>query len=110
MKTQIVVQMARIDAPLGRPLNMDETVEVTWTINLPDDEEVMLKNGGGSKGKIAKRQHRLRRLLTEAEFQHAAPTLDDLAEALGVGVATIKRDFTVFRKEGLTIKTRGSKS
>jgi tetratricopeptide (TPR) repeat protein len=78
------VTLARRGAPLGRALRPDERVSVRWTVAAPEDEAIL--------GKGARRQHRLRRLLAEAESQAAAPTDDDLARALGVSRRTILRD------------------
>ncbi len=95
------VRLARTDAPLGRPLREDEWVEVAWTVHSPEDV--------GVRGKVARRQHRLRRLLREAAAQGGAPTVEDLAAALGVSRATIKRDLAAMRKRGESVRTRGSK-
>lgn len=95
------VRLARADAPIGRPLREDEWVEVLWTLHSPEDERV--------RGKVARRQHRLRRLLREASDQGGAPTVDDLAAALGVSRATIKRDLAALRRRGEPVHTRGSK-
>ena len=96
------VRLARADAPTGRPLGDDEWVEITWTLVAPEDEAI--------SGKVARRQHRLLRLLREAEEQGAAPTVDDLASALKVGRATIKRDLAAMRETGQTVRTRGSRN
>ncbi|RLC74976.1 MAG: hypothetical protein DRI61_15685, partial [Chloroflexi bacterium] len=44
------VRLPHIEAPLGRPLREDEWVEVTWTLALPEDDEI--------SDKVARRQHR----------------------------------------------------
>jgi Protein of unknown function (DUF1670) len=77
------VSIARRDVPLGRSLK-EEDITVRWTLNSPDDEAFA--------GKSKRRQHRLKRLLEEAERQGAAPTDDDLARGLGVSRRTILRD------------------
>ncbi|CAG0935032.1 hypothetical protein TFLX_03856 [Thermoflexales bacterium] len=87
------------NAPTGRPLRDEEFVEVKWTIMAPEEEAI--------EDKGARRQYRLLRLLTEAEEQAAAPTVDDLAKALGVSRATIKRDLAALRRAGKTAGTRG---
>ena len=98
----VQVRLPRADAPLGRPLRADEWVMVQWTVHAPEDERI--------GNKVARRRHRLQRLLKEAEAQGAAPTVDDLAEALGVSRATIKRDVAALRREGLAVRTRGARN
>ena len=98
---KITVRLPIIEAPTGRPLKADEWVDVTWTLYASVDYAI--------KGKTACRQHRLRRLLDEAQSQGAAPTVADLAVALDVSTATIKRDLAVLRESGLHIQTRGSR-
>ncbi len=98
---RVVFRLPRADAPTGRPLRDDEWVEVAWTVGAPEDETIPRKT--------ARRQHRLLRLLREAAEQGAAPTVDHLAEALGVSRATIKRDLAALRRAGHTVRTRGSR-
>jgi predicted ATPase/DNA-binding SARP family transcriptional activator len=88
---RITVRLPRTDAPLGRPLRDDEYVTVTWTVDAPEDDAV--------RGKVARRHHRLLRLLTEAQAQDAAPTHTHLAEALGVSRRTIERDVAALRRK-----------
>lgn len=82
--TVTTVRLASVTAPLGRTLRPDEFVDVTWTVDLPDDELV--------PAGAARRHARLKRLLAEANDQGAAPTDDALAAALGVSRRTIIRD------------------
>jgi DNA-binding SARP family transcriptional activator/tetratricopeptide (TPR) repeat protein len=84
-----VVRLAHVDAPLGRALQPGEWVAVRWTVHAPDDE--LVADGG------ARRRHRLRRLLAEAESASAVPTDDDLAAALGVSRRTVLRDIDHLR-------------
>lgn len=93
------VRLPALSAPTGRPLRDDEWVAVGWTPARPEDEEL--------PGKVARRQHRLRRLLAEAAAQGAAPTVDNLAAALGVDARTIKRDLAALRAAGHPTLTRG---
>ncbi|OQY17836.1 MAG: hypothetical protein B6I35_13950, partial [Anaerolineaceae bacterium 4572_32.2] len=93
-------RLPHIDAPTGRPLRRDEFVEVTWTLAAPEDDEI--PDG------IARRRHRILRLLREAATQSAAPTVAALADALGVSARTIKRDLTALRTAGHNVQTRGS--
>jgi len=92
--------VARAGAPLRRPLGDDDYVTVTWTPDAPQDAE--LADAGD------RRRQRLLRLLSQAAGQGAAPTVDDLARALAAGVATVKRDLAVLRRQGRPVKTRGS--
>ena len=98
---RVTLRLPRADAPTGRPLRDDEWVEVAWTVEAPEDEAIPRKT--------ARRQHRLLRLLHEATEQGAAPTVDHLAEALGVSRATIKRDLAALRRAGHEVRTRGSR-
>jgi len=93
------VRLPRAGAPTGRPRRADEYVTVTWTIAAPEDAEVA--------DKADRRQAQLRRLLAQAADQGAAPTVDDLATALGVGRATVKRDLAALRRAGHAVPTRG---
>lgn len=101
MQTRAVVSLARRDAPLGRTLHENERVTVTWTLNAPEDNAI--------RGKSARRQHRLRRLLAEAQAQNAAPTDEDLARALGVSRHTILRDMAALAERGEKSATRKRK-
>ena len=94
-------RLARADAPTGRPLRDDEWVIVRWTTHAPEDETI--------EHKVERRRYRLLRLLTEAAEQGAAPTVDDLAEALEASRATIKRDLAALRRAGMTVRTRGAR-
>jgi tetratricopeptide (TPR) repeat protein len=96
------VRLPVVGIPTGRPLHDDEWVEITWTVTAPEDEAVL--------GKAARRQHRLLRLLREAKEQDATPTVDDLADALEVSRATIKRDLAALRRAGHEVRTRGSRN
>jgi tetratricopeptide (TPR) repeat protein len=100
-QTQVVVQLPQADAPTGRPLGDEEYTTVVWTVIDPGDDEI--------SGKVARRQHRLLRLLEEAEQQGAAPTVDDLAMALDVSQPTVKRDLSALRQAGHIVQTRGSR-
>ncbi|MCG3140297.1 MAG: hypothetical protein HDKAJFGB_01343 [Anaerolineae bacterium] len=100
-ETRVVVSLARRDAPLGRALHDSERVQVTWTLDAPEDAAI--------RGKTAQRQHRLRRLLAEADAQNAAPTDEDLARALGVSRHTILRDMAALAESGGTSPTRRRK-
>ena len=94
------VHLPKATAPLGRALVDDDLVEIAWTVKIPKDDEI--------SGKIARRQHRLLRLLDEAESQGAMPSVENLASALEVSDRTIKRDLAALRKAGHNIETRGS--
>jgi tetratricopeptide (TPR) repeat protein len=87
----VTVSLPSADAPLGRPVREDEFVIVTWTVAAPEDETIA--------GKVARRRHRILRLLQEAQAQGAAPTHSHLAGALGVSRRTIERDMAALRCE-----------
>jgi tetratricopeptide (TPR) repeat protein/biotin operon repressor len=98
---RLSVRLPRVDAPIGRPLEDDEQVEVTWTLAAPEDDEIA--------GKVDRRRHRILRLLREAAQQSAAPTLEDLAAALDVSASTVKRDLAALRRAGHELSTRGTR-
>ena len=95
---QRTVRLPRTAAPLGRPLRDDEYVTITWTVTAPEDEAI--------EGKVARRHVQLLRLLDEAAQQGAAPTVTDLAAALQVSPATLKRDLAELRRAGIDTPTR----
>jgi DNA-binding transcriptional ArsR family regulator len=100
---QITISLPRADAPLGRPLREDELVTIRWTVAAPEDETI--------GGKVARRRHRILRLLQEAQDQGAAPTHSHLAEALGVSRRTIERDMAALQREHAQLPaTRGKMS
>ncbi|HHS97626.1 MAG TPA: tetratricopeptide repeat protein [Chloroflexi bacterium] len=99
---RVVFRLPVASAPTGRPLRDDEWVEVTWTVDAPEDRAI--------SGKVARRRHRLLRLLEEAREQGAAPTVAHLAEALGVSERTLKRDLAALRAAGHPIPTRGQRA
>jgi DeoR/GlpR family transcriptional regulator of sugar metabolism len=74
-------------------LRAGETIAVIWTISTPQDDDI--------PGKAARRHHRLRRLLGEAYEQGAAPSIEHLAQALGVDRRTIQRDLKALREQNL---------
>ena len=95
------VRLPTFHAPLGRPLQPEEWVEIEWTIAAPED--IYLPQGA------KRRRYRLQRLVQEAREQGAMPTLAHLAQALGVSVRTVKRDLAHLRAAGVEIHTRGSR-
>lgn len=99
---RLTVCLPHAAAPTGRPLREEECIDVIWTVAAPEDDEIA--------GKVARRRRRILRLLREAAEQSAAPTLEDLAEALGVSERTIKRDLAALRAEGHDVQTRGSRA
>jgi tetratricopeptide (TPR) repeat protein len=98
---EIAVKLPRGDAPTGRPLRDDEYVTVAWTVATPEDEAMAVGP--------ARRQAGLLRLLQEAADQGAAPTVGDLAAALGVSEPTVRRDLATLRRAGHPVQTRGSR-
>ncbi|MBT8218120.1 MAG: AAA family ATPase [Acidimicrobiia bacterium] len=94
-----VIQLARLDTPTGRPIAVDDLVDVAWTVRHPLDG--LLPEGPD------RRRHRLLRLVAEAEAAGAAPTVADIAAALDVSTATARRDIDALRSRGHGISTRG---
>jgi DeoR/GlpR family transcriptional regulator of sugar metabolism len=54
-----------------------------------------------------RRRRQIIRLLDEATTQGAAPTVDDLAEAIGASRSTVRRDLAALRQLGARTPTRG---
>jgi hypothetical protein len=96
------VHLVRADVPLGRKLSDADTIEITWTIYSPLDE--MITNPS------ERRQAIIKRLLTEAAAQNAAPTDSDLAQALGVSRRTIERDMVALKGSDEVAFTRRRRS
>jgi tetratricopeptide (TPR) repeat protein len=96
---RLVVRLAAANAPTGRPVGDEDLIEVTWTIQHPLDE---VHRPGPEM-----RATQLLRLMAEAEAAGAVPTIGDLAGALGVSSATVRRDLDALRRSGHAIRTRG---
>lgn len=60
-------------------------------------------------GPQAARRLRLRNLCVTANAQGNIPTIDDLAQTLGVTVRTVSRDLAALRAAGEVVQTRGSR-
>ncbi len=99
--TVIDIRLPHYAAPNGRPLRDDEWVEVRWTVERASDFEHAHKG--------TRRRVKLLRLLNEASDQHGAPRIEDLAQVLGTGTATIKRDLAELRADGFDAMTRGTR-
>ena len=99
---RLSVTLARREAPLGRVLRPDEYVQVDWTISAPEDEAIA--------DKAERRKYQLMRLLEQAENQNAAPTDEDLAQALGFSRRTILRDMQSLAQEVYRLPTRKRKA
>jgi len=95
----LTLRLPSAAAPTGRALRPEEIVSVTWTVEAPEDQAV--------PAGTARRRHCILRLLEEARAQGAIPRDEDLAEALRVGLRTLRRDIAALRAEGHPIHTRG---
>lgn len=96
---QKAVELPRSDAPLRRRLTPQERILILWTPDAGPLEP--------SLPRVPLRRARIRRLLTEASVQGAAPTIQDMAQALGVSLATMNIDLTTLRQRGWPAFTRG---
>jgi DNA-binding SARP family transcriptional activator/Tfp pilus assembly protein PilF len=95
---QTTVLLPHADAPQGRPLRDDEYVSVTWTLATAEDASLT--------NKVDRRRRCLLRLLHEAQAQGAIPRDLDLANALGVSLATLRRDLATLRDRGYDLPPR----
>jgi DNA-binding SARP family transcriptional activator len=96
----VIVSLARLGVPMGRPLRREERVAVLWTAQF---DPILGEN------KVARRRRHLLRLLTEARLQQGDPTEADLAQVLGVSPRTVRSDVAVLRQSGRCIRTRGAR-
>lgn len=97
-----LAELARVDVPLGRRLTYSDRILVRWTIDSGAEDARIFQ----SHGEQELRKHRIIRLIEEAARQGAAPTDQDLAQALGVSRRTIESDMAVLGAAGLTLPTR----
>jgi hypothetical protein len=93
-----MVRLVRANVPLGRQLKDDDYVIISWTLHSPEDDSYASSQ--------ERRHHVLARLLDEAQRQGAAPTDNDLADALNVSRRTILRDMETLATEGRVLPTR----
>lgn len=98
---RIHIELPSCEAPLGRKLHGNDWIDVELTLSEPDDYLV--------DELVERRRVRLRRLVLEAEAQGGSPRVTDLAEALGVSQATLRRDLAAIRSEGIVLETRGNR-
>ncbi len=101
---QIWVYLVKREAGHGKSLKETETKAVRWTLDAgTEDQEVLSKHG-----RVALRQVRIQRLLSEAVEQGALASQEDLASVLHVTVRTIKRDCKELQGEGIWLPLRGN--
>ncbi|MFQ5966338.1 MAG: AAA family ATPase [Acidimicrobiia bacterium] len=94
-------QVVGLDTPTGRRLEAEDMVEIDWTMPAPP--------AGGWRSEPAGRRELLMSLIEQARAQGGSPTVNDLAHALGVSTATVRRDLGILREEGKKPITRGSR-
>lgn len=93
------ISLVRSDVPLGRKLTPADYIDVTWTLNHPQDNAFPAHS-------TERRRHILLRLIAEAQTQGAVATDSDLAQALNVSRRTILRDVQALTAAGHTLPTR----
>ncbi|MEY4530410.1 MAG: hypothetical protein RLZZ156_1131 [Deinococcota bacterium] len=74
-------------------LSGEGTIAITWTLNSGASDKAILEQ----HDKVALRNHRLKRLMLEAQAQGAKALQRHLATALGVAIRTIETDFSQFK-------------
>ena len=99
---QIVVPAVSASEPAGKPIKNCKLVNVTVTLNAPEDAEVF-----NTDGAVALREHRVLRMVMEAHMQGGLLTQEDLARILAVDISTVKRMFARLRKRGAYLASRG---
>lgn len=97
----VVLTVAADDAPLGRALTADEQIDVTVDRGPRDDDPA---------DPVAARRVLLSRVLDAVAAQGGAPTIGDLAGALEVSPATVRRDLAALRDAGAEVATRGGRA
>lgn len=101
---QTWVYLVKREASHGKAMKATAQKAVRWTLDAGDeDQEVNAKDG-----RIALRQVRIQRLLSEAVEQDALASQEDLAHALHVDVRTIKRDCKALEGRGFWLPLRGN--
>lgn len=100
---QMRVILLSSQARHGQALGELATREVTWTVDAGQEDREIEE----AHGRVALRQSRVQRLLSEAVEQGAMASQEDVAKALQVTVRTIKRDCVVLQKRGVYLPTRG---
>ena len=98
---QLTYLAVSVGSPAGRKLTECQRVAIKLSLHTPDDL-VALK-----RGVAALRQARIMRLTEEAYEQGALLSHEDLACLLSSSLATIKRDVSQLRQQGLNVPTRG---
>jgi DNA-binding transcriptional ArsR family regulator len=88
-------------APAGGRLVARDLRKVTWTVEHPEDDRFV--------SPIEKRRGRVLRMVAEAVESGAIPSIDHLANALGVSESTVGRDLAELRRAGHVVSTRGHK-
>ena len=87
--------------PLGRSLKGADWTQVRWTVSDPSDFDI--------PDPVGRRRLRIMRFLDEARQQGADPRIEDVSIALGVSVATVRRDVAELRRTVSGLSTRGSR-
>ena len=100
---QVEYHAISLDSKSGKPLSVSCLHKIHLTLNSPQDDLEVLS----SFGRSALRRSKIHRFCSEALEQNCILSQEDLSFLLGVDVRTIKRDFSYFRKMGISVITRG---
>lgn len=92
-------------SPIGVDAVTADKIKVWWLVDNGERDADLL----ATKGKVALRRRRLERLVKQARTYGAAPTLAELADALGVTVRTVERDNQALTAQGRPLATWGAK-
>lgn len=99
---QITYQAIAVGEPPGKPLHQCRKVPVHLTVIGAQDAAVW-----ASEGPHVLRRARVQRLVYEALAQEGALSQEDVACILGISRKTVQRVFGDFRKEGVSLPSRG---
>jgi len=100
---RVSLWVVKRDAPVGKPLQELEKVEVWVTLHAGQEDLETYKQYGHA----GLRRQKVLRMSEEILDQNGEPTQEDLARLLGTSVRTIRRDIAYLLKQGLRVITRG---
>jgi hypothetical protein len=89
--------------PAGKPITLCKKVSVKLSLHKPEEDLTVYKKSGLA----GLRHHKLLRLTNEAIDQGGVLSYEDLTFILTSSIATIKRDMSSMRRQGIVLPSRG---